>query len=56
MFGVTTSLQSTPAASPPFNYNFAGQHDMVKLGFIVSLGALPSSSAPSYPIKAPMLK
>lgn len=47
---------NTPAASPFFNYNFARQDDVVKLGFTVSLSALPSSPAPSYPVKAPMLK
>jgi hypothetical protein len=43
---------NTPAASPPFNYNFARQDDVVKLGFTVSFGAPPSAPAPSYPVKA----
>jgi hypothetical protein len=46
---------NTPAASPLFNYNFARQDDVVKLGFTVSLST-PPSSAPSYSVKAPMLK
>jgi hypothetical protein len=47
---------NTPAASLFFNYNFRRQDDVVKLGFTVSLGAPPSAPAPSYPVKAPMLK
>jgi len=47
---------NTPAASPFFNYNFARQDDVVKVGFTVSFGAPPSPPAPSYPVKAPMLK
>jgi hypothetical protein len=41
-----------------FNYNFARQDDVVKLklGFAVSFGAPQSTPAPSYPVKAPMLK
>ena len=41
-----------PTASPLFNYNFARQDDVVKLGFTVSLGAPPAVPAPSYPVKA----
>jgi hypothetical protein len=47
---------NAPAASPLFNYNFARQDDVVKMGFTVSLGAPPSAPGPSYPVKAPMLK
>src|ERR1019366_5192596 len=47
---------NTPAASPLFNYNFARQDDVVKFGFTVSLSAPPQAPAPSYPVKAPMLK
>jgi hypothetical protein len=43
---------NTPAASPLFNYNFARQDDVVKLGFTVSFGATSSPPAPSYPVKA----
>jgi hypothetical protein len=32
---------NTPAASPGFNYTFARQDDVVKLGFTVSLAAPP---------------
>jgi hypothetical protein len=47
---------NTPAASPPFNYNFARQDDVVKFGFTVPLSAPPPAPAPIYPVKAPMLK
>jgi hypothetical protein len=47
---------NTPAASPPFNYNFRREDDVVKVGFTVSLSAPPQAPAPSYPVKAPMLK
>jgi hypothetical protein len=47
---------NTPAASPFFNYNFRREDDVVKFGFIVSLGAPPPVGAPSYPVKAPTLK
>ena len=43
---------NTPAASPLFNYNFARQDDVVKVGFTVSLGASPQAPAPTYPVKA----
>ena len=43
---------NTPAASPLFNYNFARQDDVVKVGFTVSFGASPQAPAPSYPVKA----
>jgi hypothetical protein len=42
---------NTPAASPLFNYNFARQDDVVKLGFTVSFGSPPSPPAPAYPVK-----
>jgi hypothetical protein len=47
---------NTPAASPPFNYNFRREDDVVKVGFTVSLSTPPSPTVPSYPVKAPMLK
>jgi hypothetical protein len=47
---------NTPTASPFFNYNFRREDDVVKVGFTVDLGAPPPASAPSYPVKAPMLK
>jgi len=47
---------NTPAASPLSNYNFARQDDVVKFGFTVSLGAPPSSPAPSMLFKAPPSK
>jgi hypothetical protein len=43
----------TPAASPPFNYNFRRQDDVVKFGFMLSLGSPPPApSTPAYPVKA----
>jgi hypothetical protein len=47
---------NTPAASPFFNYTFRREDDVVKFGFTVSLGGPPPTPAPSYPVKAPMLK
>jgi hypothetical protein len=47
---------NTPAASPFFNYTFRREDDVVKFGFTVSLGGPPPAPAPSYPVKAPMLK
>ena len=47
---------NTPAASPPFNYNFARQDDVVKFGFTVSLSAPTPAAAPAYPVKSSALK
>jgi hypothetical protein len=43
---------NTPAASPLFNYNFARQDDVVKLGFTVDLSAPPQAPVRTYPVKA----
>jgi hypothetical protein len=37
---------NTPAASPPFNYNFRRQNDVFKFGFTVSLNALAPATEP----------
>jgi hypothetical protein len=47
---------NTPAASPLFNYTFARQDDVAKLGFTVSLGAPPLPSLSNLPVKAPISK
>jgi hypothetical protein len=47
---------NTPAASPLFNYNFRRQDDTFRFGFTVSLNPPPPAAAPSYPVKAPVLK
>jgi hypothetical protein len=48
---------NTPAASPPFNYNFRRQDDVIKFGFMVSLDPLQATAPSStYPVKAPRLK
>jgi hypothetical protein len=44
---------NTPLASPLFNYTFARQDDVAKVGFTVSLGAPPlPAPVPAYPVKA----
>jgi hypothetical protein len=47
---------NTPAASPLFNYTFARQDDVAKLGFTVSLGAPPLPPLSNLPVKAPISK
>jgi hypothetical protein len=47
---------NSPAASPPFNYNFHREDDLVKLGFNIHFNEPSTPSSPTYPVKAPMLK
>jgi hypothetical protein len=47
---------NTPAASPLFNYTWQRQSDEVKAGIRIEFGpSPPRASAPSYPVKAPII-
>jgi len=47
---------NTPAASPPFNYTFRREDDVVKFGFTVSLNPPPAPAPSSMVFKAPPSK